>query len=320
MKPDGFIADLLGKPDALRRLSAMLRDGNPWAAVVPSDVEHIVLLGMGSSAYAAGTAAARMRARGVVAVSELASSRLLPAWGPGTLVVATSASGGSVETLDALTRLPAGVRTVALTNTADSAITQRCDAVVTLDAQLEMGGVACRSYQHTLVMLIALELLVTGADTSSLATAVATAADATEHLIGTESDWLPEVSELLLGPSGTHLAAPAHRFCSAQQGALMLREGPRLPAVGCETGDWSHVDVYLTKTTDYRLLVFAGSAWEPQLAEWTSARDSIVVGVGAPVPGARYELRYPGDTDDDVRLLTEILVPELLAARAWHAG
>ena len=37
-----------------------------------------------------------------MAASELASSRLLPDWGPGTLVVATSASGGSVETLDAL--------------------------------------------------------------------------------------------------------------------------------------------------------------------------------------------------------------------------
>ena len=95
-----------------------------------------------------------------------------------------------------------------------------------------------------------------------LAAAVAASADATAYLLDTETDWRPELSELLLGPSGTHLAAPAHRFCSAQQGALMLREGPRLPAVGCETGDWSHVDVYLTKTTDYRLLVFAGSRWE----------------------------------------------------------
>lgn len=320
MKPDGFASDLLRKPEVLRGLSATLRDGNPWASVVPPNVERVVFLGMGSSAYAAGVAAARMRARGVVAVSELASSRRLPSWGTGTLVVATSASGGSVETLDALTRLPAGVRTVALTNTADSAITERCDAVVTLDAQPEVGGVACRSYQHTLALLIALEAHLTATDTASLSATVATAADATEHLIDTESDWLPEVSELLVGPSGSHLAAPAHRFCSAQQGALMLREGPRLPAVGCETGDWSHVDVYLTKTTDYRLLVFAGSAWERRLAEWTTARDSTVIGVGAPVPGARYVLRYPGDTEDDVRLLTEILVPELVAARAWQTG
>jgi hypothetical protein len=98
----------------------------------------------------------------------------------------------------------------------------------------------------------------------------------------------------------------------------MLREGPRIPAVGCETGDWSHVDVYLTKTTDYRLLVFAGSDWEPQLAEWTTARGSTLIGVGGNVEGAQYNLRYPGDADDTVRLLTEVLVPELIAARAWQ--
>ena len=259
MKPDGFASDLHRKPEVLHRLAATLAAGNPWADVVPPDIERVVLLGMGSSAYAGGVAAARMRARGLIASSELASSQLLPGWGSGTLVVATSASGGSVETLDALSRLHDAVTTVALTNTPGSAITARCDAVVELAAEPETGGVACRSYQHTLALLMALECHLAGADTAALAAVVAAAADASAQLIATESDWCPEISELLLGPTGTHLAAPAHRFCSAQQGALMLREGPRLPAVGCETGDWSHVDVYLTKTTDYRLLVFAGS-------------------------------------------------------------
>jgi glucosamine 6-phosphate synthetase-like amidotransferase/phosphosugar isomerase protein len=320
VKPDGFAADLHRKPEVLRRLAATLASGNPWAAAVPTDVERVVLLGMGSSAYAGGVAAARMRARGLMVTSELASSMLLPGWGEGTVVVATSASGGSVETLDALGRLPAAVDTIALTNTPGSAITERCRTVVTLDAESEVGGVACRSYQHTLALLLALECHLVGADTAALAESVAAAAEASAHLIATESDWRPRLSELALGPSGTHFAAPAHRFCSAQQAALMLREGPRLPAVGCETGDWSHVDVYLTKTTDYRLLVFAGSAWEAQLAEWTTARGSTVVGVGGDVPGARYQLRYPGDADDDVRLLTEVLVPELIAAAAWRAS
>jgi fructoselysine-6-P-deglycase FrlB-like protein len=320
VKPDGFVEDLKRKPDVLRRLAATLAAGNPWASVVPPDIERVVLLGMGSSAYAAGVAAARLRARRIVAFSELASSSLLPRWGAGTLVVATSASGGSVETLDALGRLPGDVRTVALTNTPGSAITQRCGAVVSLDAQPEAGGVACRSYQHTVALLMALECHLAGTDTTVLAASVDAAATATAHLIDTETDWRPTISDLLLEPSGIHLAAPAHRFCSAQQGALMLREGPRLAAVGCETGDWSHVDVYLTKTTDYRLLVFAGSEWEAQLAEWTTARGSAVVGVGGAVPGAQYELRYPGDSDDDVRLLAEVLIPELIAARAWQAS
>lgn len=320
MIADGFAADLVRKPEVLRATAERLRAQDPWAGVVPAGIERVVFLGMGSSAYAAGVAAARLRSRGVVAVSELASSRLIPDWGPGTLVVATSASGGSVETLDALTRLPEGVRTVALTNTADSAITQHCDAVVSLDAQPEVGGVACRSYQHTLISLMALEAHLVGDDRARLADVVTAAADASEHLLATESDWLPTVSEMLLGPAGTHLAAPAHRFCSAQQGALMLREGPRRAAVGCETGDWSHVDVYLTKTTDYRMLVFAGSPWEEQAAEWTTARGTTVVGVGGVVPGAGHHVRFPGDDRDDVRLLVEVLVPELVAARAWQAG
>jgi glucosamine 6-phosphate synthetase-like amidotransferase/phosphosugar isomerase protein len=318
VKPDGFAADLYRKPEVVRRLAATLAAENPWAQVVRPDVERVVLLGMGSSAYAGGVAAARMRARGLTVTSELASSTLLPDWGEGTLVVATSASGGSVETLDALGRLPDAVDTIALTNTPGSAITERCRAVVGLGAESEVGGVACRSYQHTLALLLALECHLVGTDTAALAESVDAAAEASAHLIATESDWRPALSELLLGPSGTHFAAPAHRFCSAQQAALMLREGPRLPAVGCETGDWSHVDVYLTKTTDYRLLVFAGSPWEHQLAEWTTARGSTVVGVGGDVPGAGYELRYPGDGDDDVRLLTEVLVPELIAAAAWR--
>ncbi len=320
MDADGFVADLHRKPEMLGRLADVLAEGNPWASVVPEGIERVVLIGMGSSAYAGGVAAARMRARGLVAVSEVAATALMPDWGAATLVVATSATGGSVETLDALDRLPSGVTTVALTNTPGSAITDRCQAVVDLRADPEVGGVACRTYQHTLALLMALECHLAGAPTEVLADTLSRAAAASAHLLDSESDWRPTISELLLGPDGTHLAAPAHRFCSATQGALMLREGPRRPAVGCETGDWSHVDVYLTKTTDYRLLVFAGSAWEEQLAEWTTLRNTTVVGVGGAVPSAGYTVRYPGDEDDDVRLLTEVLVPELVAGRAWQNG
>ncbi|WP_431237906.1 SIS domain-containing protein [Mycolicibacterium aichiense] len=317
MDPDGFAADLARKPEALSRLAERLAAENPWAAVVPAATQRVVFVGMGSSAYAAGVVAARMRARGILAVSELASTCLLPDWGPGTLVVATSATGGSAETLDALRRLPAGATTVALTNAAGSAITESCSAVVDLAAEPECGGVACRSYQHTLALLMALESHLAGHDTAGLVASIATTAEASAYLLDTEAAWRPEVADMLLGP-GTHLAAPAHRFCSAQQGALMLREGPRRAAVGCETGDWSHVDVYLTKTTDYRMLVFAGSEWEDQMAEWTTLRGTTVVAVGGAVPGARLEVRYPGDEQDDVRLLTEVLVPELVAARAWQ--
>jgi hypothetical protein len=100
----------------------------------------------------------------------------------------------------------------------------------------------------------------------------------------------------------------------------MLREGPRLPAYACETADWSHVDVYLTKTTDYRMLLLPGSRWEDDLLDWVRQRGSTLVVVGGEVAGAALTVRYPHDEDDDVRLLTETLVAELLAAAAWADG
>lgn len=316
MKPDLFLADLHRKPEVLRALAQRLRAEDPWVFLGP--VDRVVLLGMGSSAYAGAVAAARLRARGVVAVSELASSDLLPDWGDGTLVVAVSATGGSRETLDALDRLGSGATVVALTNDPGSAVAARAGHVVPMHAEPEEGGVACRTFQHTLVQLLALERRLVGEPLTGLADTVDRAAEASAHLLATADDWLPEVTDLLAGPDGTHLVAPARRFSSAQQGALMLREGPRRAAVGCEAGDWAHVDVYLTKNTDYRMLVFAGSAWDDGILEWTEPRGTTIVTVGGEFPGAAATVRFPHDDVDDVRLLAETLVPELVAARLWQ--
>ena len=97
----------------------------------------------------------------------------------------------------------------------------------------------------------------------------------------------------------------------------MLREGPRIAATACESGDWSRVNVYLAKTLDYRLLLYPGSRWDAGLLRWTDERRSTVVAVGAEVPGAAFSLRYRGDDDDDGRLLAEVMAAELLAHDLW---
>lgn len=316
MNPDLFLADLHRKPATLRALADRLRETDPWAFLGRRPA-RIVLLGMGSSAYAGGVAAARMRAHGILAVSELASTDLLPRWGAEALVVAISASGSSLETVDALKRTTDDPTVVALTNTPQSPIAELAHHTALMHAGPEEGEVACRSYQHTLVQLAALQAHLLDEPLGRLIDTVERTADASEHLIGTADEWLPQLTGLAAGPVGTHLVAPARRLCSAQQGALMLREGPRRSAVGCEAGDWAHVDVYLTKNTDYRLLVFAGSAWDDGIVEWTRSRGTTVASIGGAFPGADLNLRYPYDDDDDVRLLTEVLVPELVAARLW---
>ncbi len=318
MDPVLFAADLEAKPQALADLADWLDAADPWG-VVPAETSRIVFLGMGSSHYASSVAAARMRALGVHAVAEYASSDLLPAVDPHTTVIAVSAGGGSRETAAAVSAYAGRCPVVLLTNTPDSTLAGLVDAVVPMHAGVEAGGVACRSFQHTLALLMALEarLAHPSFDVASL---VRRSAAASADLLARRDDWLPEVRHLLVGSHGTHVVAPARRLASAQQSALMLREGPRLPAVACETGDWSHVDVYLTTSTDYRLLLLAGSRWQDELMRWTAERGSTVVAVGADVEGAAVSLRYAGDADDDVRLLTEVLVTELLAADRWQAS
>ena len=318
MKPEMFLADIEQKPEALEALALSLGRENPWSSANVDRGSHLVLLGMASSHYANGVAAARLRAAGVNAVAEIASSDLLPEVQPGTVVVAVSASGGSVETLDAVSRYEGRCPIIAMTNVDGSTVTSQASMVLPMQAEVEQSGVSCRSFQHTLALYLGLEAhLGIGPDPAAT---VQRAGRATADLLERRSEWLPRLTEEAIGPDGTYMVAPARRFSSAQQGALMLRESPRLPATGCETGDWSHVDVYLTKTIDYRLVLFAGSRWEPQLVTWVVERGSRLISVGGEVDAAALTIRYSHDDDDDVRLLAEVAVAELLAEALWSAA
>ena len=316
MNPLHFLADLETKPRWLNLLADRLEQGNPFAAV-PRDVDRVLLLGMGSSRYAAGVAATDLRVAGIAAAAEPAS--VDASWPPDarTLVVAISATGESAETLDAVARYQGRSPIVALVNEPASTLAGRADVVVEMGAGEEVGGVACRSFQHTGLLLRALESHLTAID-DDLAALTRRVAHASADLLRSSSTWLPRIAVSLTSPAGVFLLAPVERFSSAEQGALMIREGPRRAAVACETGDWAHVDVYLTKTLDYRAILFAGSRWDTQALAWLTKRGSTFVAVGTDIPGAKHVIRYPGDDDPDVARHTEILVPELLAATWWR--
>ncbi|WP_431900200.1 SIS domain-containing protein [Nonomuraea sp. bgisy101] len=317
MNPELFHADLEAKPSALADLAAWL-EKEPLT--LPEGLRRVVFLGMGSSRYAAGVAALRLRARGFDAYAEYGSAAATFPAGPETLVVPISATGGSRETLDALARYAGGPSpVVALTNVEGSKITEGADQVIPMLAGEERGGVACRTFQHTLVLLLALESRLTGA-ARDIPELVRRAAAATSDLLDRRDDWLATALELLDGAHGVYAIAPAERMSSAEQSALMVREGPRRPADACESGDWSHVDVYLTKTLDYRALLFPGSRYDEQAMDWVRQRGSTVLTVGGHVEGERASIRYRHDDDPDVALLTETLVAELVAAHWWRAA
>jgi fructoselysine-6-P-deglycase FrlB-like protein len=316
MDPLAFLADLETKPRWLNLLADRLAEGNPFAAV-PRDVDRVLLLGMGSSRYAASVAATDLRVAGIAAAAEPASVDASWPPHPRTLIVAISATGESAETLDAVERYRGRSPVVALVNEPSSTLAGRADVVVEMGAGEEVGGVACRTFQHTAILLRALESHLTGIG-DDLAGLTRQVAHASADLLRTSNTWLPRITSTLASPAGLFLIAPVERFSSAEQGALMVREGPRLPAVACETGDWAHVDVYLTRTLDYRAILFGGSRWDGQALTWLTKRGATFVAVGADLPGAKHVIRYPSDDDPDVARHAEVLVPELLAATWWR--
>lgn len=319
MNAAAFRRDVGRAPAALRAYADLLADDDPWRGA-PSSPRRVVLLGMGSSRFASLVAASRLRARGIDAVAEYASARDRHPGGAGTLAVGVSASGSTPETVEALARhRAAGGAAAAVTNDPASALAVDADVVVDLAAGREEGGVACRTFRHTVAALLALEARLVDAPRDGVPDAVRRAADATDDLLARRDGWLADAVELLAATGRSFAIAPAERISSAEQGALMLREGPRLAADACETGDWLHVDVYLTKPLDYRALLFVGSRFDAEVMRWVGERGATVVAVAGDVAGARASIRFPGDDREEVALLTEVVVPELVAAEVWEA-
>ena len=239
---------------------------------------RLLLIGMGSSGYAAGTAVAALRGRGLDAHAELASTGTPQPAAADTLAVMISASGGSGETLEALRRHSGASRVLAITNTPSSVLAAEADESLDVLAGPEPGGVACRSFACTQAVLA----LMCGAPADEIRMAAAAVA----QLIEGRERWLPALVEVAESSRGVWVCGPAERFGSAQQSALMLREGPRIIADACETGDWLHVDVYLTKPPGYALLLLGGSRHDAEVAGWRRERDFRLVSVGREAAGA----------------------------------
>ncbi|HEY3772793.1 MAG TPA: SIS domain-containing protein [Solirubrobacteraceae bacterium] len=313
MNPDRFMDDILAEPETLERvLGAYAGRGSPLTALGPDPLQgcRVVLIGMGSSRFAAITVAGLLRARGVTAIAEYASGdKALPP-ARDLVAVGISASGTTEETVQALGRHRGISRTVALTNVPDARLGEVADDVLPLLAGREEGGVACRTFQATLAVLLRLA----GVAHDELVPAAAAQA----ALFDTRDDWLECLTAMLDGAHSINTVAPAARLSSALQSALMLREGPRIPAYGAETGDWLHVDVYLSKYPGYLAVLFGGSRYDEGLMEWARQRGSTVIAVGRPVKDATVHIPFDPPADPYVCTLIETSVVELAAADWWR--
>jgi glutamine---fructose-6-phosphate transaminase (isomerizing) len=265
-----FEREIREQPDVWERL-AQSDAASVLAAVLEGDV---LLIGSGSSLFAAQLGAIALRRRGIgataVAATEAPGDHLAY---EGRTVVAISQSGRSTDVLRALDALRPR-RIVALTNTADSPLGALADVTIDVDAGPERAIPATKSVSSTIAILLAAATLLGGATTRSAAVLVATAR--------TIRAWLEDSAAAILSPAtmlaarsnvvilGTDYGAPI-----AREAALKFKEATYLHAEGFEAGEFRH-----------------GSA---AMVDVTTAAIGIVDRDGSPVVGrAMHDLRTTG--------------------------
>ena len=295
-RADLFVDDILGSAPALARLidASPASDRSPLRGFRRP---RIAFTGLGSSRYAALVVAGQLRASGATAWVEYPSTTAGSAPANDLVLVAVSASGRTREVLDAADVHHGRSLVVAVTNDADSPLAARADIVIPLMAGRETAGIASRTFRATVAALA----MLTGTPPDRLRPAIA------EVAIRIESahDWLPPMVELLDGAPAIDVLADASLTGLAEQGALMLREAPRLPATASETSDWLHTGVYLA-LPGQRTVLYPGSAADAEVIATVDRR------------GGRTSRIEPAHGDTLVRAIVESVVAELAAAELWR--
>jgi glutamine---fructose-6-phosphate transaminase (isomerizing) len=201
---------------------------------------EVVLVGSGSSLFAAQLGAVALRRRGITAHAVAATEALGDCRAYcGRVVVAISQSGRSTDVLAALDRLTPR-RTIALTNTPDSPLAVRSLVTIDIGAGTERAIPATKSVSCTIAILLSAASLFGGESSRDPAALIQTAHDVRAWL---DDDGLVPVRRAAADIAirhdvmvlGTDYGAPI-----AREAALKFKEATYLHAEGFEAGEFRH--------------------------------------------------------------------------------
>ena len=301
-RPAALVEDVLDQPRMLAGLlDAYAAPGGPLAAMpATGTIERIVFAGLGSSRYAALDVTTRLRANGRAAWAEYASAESGTPAAPDVTFVAISASGSTPETVAAAERHHGTSLVIAVTNRVPSPLAAAADVVLPLLAGDETSGVSSRTFLAANAVLAMLADRLCGGLVE--AEALRPAVDGLGRLHDRRADWLPPAADLLDGSESIGVIGPAGAIGLAEQGALMLREGPRLRASAHEASDWLHTAIY-TALPGYRALLLPGITDPDRLIGVIKGRGGAAA--AAPSVTGPAQLVVPA-------------VADLLAAELWR--
>ena len=233
-----FEREIREQPSVWRRIGA----SDAAARLADSFAHEVVLVGSGSSLFAAQLGAKALRRRGITAHALAATEAFNDnAAYRNRCVIAISQSGRSSDVLAAIDHL-APSQLVAITNSAGSPLAQRANAVIDIIAGSERAVPATKSVTATMLVLLRAASIAGGDTESRAAHTIDAAANAVETWLA-DAEQLAHLVEAARAIAkhehlvflGTDYGAPV-----AREAALKFKEATYVHAEGFEAGEFRH--------------------------------------------------------------------------------
>ncbi|MGF9567511.1 hypothetical protein [Neorhizobium sp. JUb45] len=257
---------------------------------------RVTLVGIGASHAAAATPVYEMRRHGLDAHRFLPSELPAGLSGHHGLTVLISQSGRSAEVVD-LVRHGIGSGQVAITNYTPSPLGTLCGREINL-GNLPDSSVSVVSFTGTMLALAMLiERWTDRTRTEHWKHLISLAAETADRLDGEIRD----VAEMLLYSASIDIVAPAPLMSVAEEGVLMLREGPRLFATAMETRQYLHGPMDAAGPGAH--LLFGGNREARLLAQLSERTKRLALVTGSStdaVPDGCHRLVLPFETSDPI--------------------
>ena len=279
-----MLDNMLGQPESLR---ALLRfqtgEGRPALESIGQALRRctgrILISGMGASLFAALPAAQMLEAQGHRVLFAEASELLhfgQGSWRAGDLALLISRSGGSVETLELARRFAAtGVPHIAVTNVASSPLTQGAEQTLDLHSTPDQL-IAVQTYTGTLLALLLAAESAAPHLVPSLTEQAFAVLPALEHHIAASLEHSSGWKEFFFGGGPLYLLGRGSALAALSEGALLLHETAKAPAIAMSSGQFRHGPVEVV-SPEFRSVVLGTPAATRSL-DWQLAQDLRAMG------------------------------------------
>ena len=260
LKPEVMFGQVAGLAEDLRQLTRPFEQ-QVRAVLTPSEwkaVKKVYLTGDGDSYHASCASEMAFQVIADVACEPLSAQRFLdygaawmrPAAPPQTLVIATSASGGTERVVQAIERAKEnGALTVALTGTPNSPVTQATDRSVVVELPHKERSPGIRTYQASLVgmLLAAIQLgelqgRYAQEEAERLRRELVDLADAVDATTNAIQAGCREVADMIAASPVVLMLGSGPSYGTALYGAAKLIEAAGVFSMGQDLEEWWHVE------------------------------------------------------------------------------